>query len=90
MAEIKKAGRKANAEAKDLQSLISKAEWEVRRNDATCCNDLPKLYAMQRDLAFGIGALGKGASVTNRKGAIDAMIKRGEDTYDIDIKLGME
>lgn len=72
------AGRKSNAEAKDLQSLITKSEWEMRKNDALCCNDLAKLYALQREIAFGVGALGKQASVTNRKSAIENMIVRGE------------
>ena len=76
--KITGAGRRPNAEAKDLQSLISKAEWEMLKYDATCCNDLKALYDLQRDLAFGTGELGKNASVTNRKTAISEMISRGE------------
>jgi len=78
MSDKNKAGRKSNAEAKDLQSLIAKAEWEMRRNDAACCNDLPTLYKLQRDIALGLNELGKAASITNRKSAIENMIVRGE------------
>lgn len=72
------AGRKKDANAKDLQSIITKAEWEMRKNDASCANDLSKLYSMQREIAFGVGKLGSQASVTNRKSAIENMIVRGE------------
>lgn len=72
------AGRKKNAEAKDLQSIITKSEWEMRKNDAQCANELPRLYELQREIAYGIGDLGKKASVTNRKSAIENMIVRGE------------
>jgi len=78
MSDKNKAGRKSNAEAKDLQSMIDKSEWEVRKFGATCCNDLAALYAMQRNMAFGIGTIGKNCSASNRKTSIDQMIERGE------------
>ena len=48
------AGRKKDANAKDLQSIITKAEWEMRKNDSQCANDLAKLYSLQREIAFGV------------------------------------
>ncbi len=77
MTQKSNAGRKPNASAKDLNTLIEKAEYEVAKFDAECCNKLNDLYAMQMECAYGVGRF-KDASVTNRKSACETLIARGE------------
>ncbi len=76
------AGRKANANAKDILTLVEKAHYEILKADAVLVNDLPELLELRRSIALGYGALGKAASITNRKSAIDSCIERGSTSCD--------
>jgi hypothetical protein len=78
MTQKNNAGRKANATAKDLNTLIEKAEYEMKKCHAQNINDLPELYDLRRQIAMGYGPLGKAASITNRKSAIDSCIEMAE------------
>lgn len=71
-------GRPALARAGDVQSIIDKIEWEKSKADAKWANSLEDYYKMLEEIAMGTGRF-KGASTTNRKSAIETIIKRSED-----------
>lgn len=71
------AGRPANCVYSDLDSLKTRSLHEISKFDAKVVNNLGKLYALYEDMAFAKGDF-KNATPQVRRGAIEALILRGE------------
>ena len=73
-------GAPKKARASDLQTMIDKLELEKGKFDALALNELSKIYGAYLDLALGRKDF-KDASIQTRKGALEWMINRLEESY---------
>ncbi len=73
-------GAPKKAKASDLQTMIDKLEHEKGKFNAQALNELGKIYGAYLDLALGRDKF-KDASIQTRKGALEWMINRLEESY---------